>query len=461
MNKVISIEIPYPQDSSLLFAKLRDLPWAIYLDSCHPYAKGGRYDIISACPFMTVITKGASTIIQSQLKQKISKADPILIIKQILDSYPPLTSSFPFTGGGIGYFAYDLAYRLKNIARLPNKQARKHEAFPDLAIGIYDWAIVVDHDLRCCHLVSANRYEHTTLLLSKVKQRLESNAIKYLNDFKLTSSWESNITKQQYASAFKKIKSHLRRGDCYQINFTQRFSASYQGSIWNAYLSLRHINPVPFAAYINFEETTIMSLSPEQFLQVKQKQATTAPIKGTKPRGRDNNEDKKLARELLASSKERAENLMIVDLLRNDFAKVCIPGTVTVPRLFHLESFANIHHLISIVKGEIAANYHSLDLLRCCFPGGSITGAPKYKAMQIIESLETYQRAIYCGAIGYIDFNGNLDTNIAIRTLLCDKHKKQIYCPAGGGIVADSKLNSEYQETCIKVAQLLKTLASK
>ncbi|MFU8798327.1 MAG: anthranilate synthase component I family protein, partial [Gammaproteobacteria bacterium] len=214
--------------------------------------------------------------------------------------------------------------------------------------------------------------------------------------------------------------------------------------------------PVPYGAYLNFPDTAVLSLSPERFLQVKNRQVETKPIKGTRSRSPDPIYDKKLAQELLNSPKDRAENLMIVDLLRNDLGKNCTVGSIRVPALYNLESFPNIHHLVSTIKGELAPGKSSIDLLEGCFPGGSITGAPKKRAMEIIAELEPHKRGLYCGAIGYINFNGDMDINIAIRTLTCTAGI--VTCSAGGALVADSQCESEYQETLIKIEKLLSCL---
>ena len=247
---------------------------------------------------------------------------------------------------------------------------------------------------------------------------------------------------------------YIREGDCYQVNLAQRFSVDISGDPWDVYLQLRCNNPAPYACYLNLPEGAVLSTSPERFLNVINKQVETKPIKGTIRRSAYAYEDKALAEKLLESDKDRAENLMIVDLLRNDISKSCKLGSVAVPKLFALQSFATVHHLVSTITGQLDDEKHALDLLRGCFPGGSITGAPKLRAMQIIEELEPHRRHIYCGSIAYIGFDGNMDSNIAIRTLIMKDEK--VYFWAGGGIVADSKVDVEYQECFDKAAAILK-----
>ncbi|MGB0734127.1 MAG: aminodeoxychorismate synthase component I, partial [Pontibacterium sp.] len=256
----------------------------------------------------------------------------------------------------------------------------------------------------------------------------------------------------------EKIDDYIRAGDCYQVNYAQRFSAPFEGDLWEAYLLLRASAPTPYAGYLECSQGSLLSLSPECFLTVKNRTVLTKPIKGTCPRGDNNTSDKALANQLLSSTKDRAENLMIVDLLRNDLSKECTLGSVKVPHLFALESYKNVHHLVSTIEGTLPESTSPLALLKSCFPGGSITGAPKIRAMEIIEELEPHRRSAYCGSLGYISFCGNMNTNITIRTLVGTLDK--LYCWAGGGIVADSIIQHEYDETFTKVSNLLDCLNS-
>jgi len=266
----------------------------------------------------------------------------------------------------------------------------------------------------------------------------------------------SNFTSDSYAAAFALVQGYLQAGDCYQVNLAQRFRADAAGDAFGAYLNLRKLSPAPYAAFLNLPQLQILCASPECFVSVQNGKVKTKPIKGTRPRSSDDRQDRLLAEELRNHTKDRAENLMIVDLLRNDLGKSCVPGSVRVPELFKVESFANVHHLVSTVEGRLAAGRDALDVLRDCFPGGSVTGAPKLRAMQIIDQLEPDRRGIYCGAIGYVGFDGNMDSNIAIRTLVYDK--SEVCCWAGGGIVADSNLAEEHQETLHKASAMLKLL---
>jgi para-aminobenzoate synthetase component 1 len=331
-----------------------------------------------------------------------------------------------------------------------------------MMVGIYDWAVVVDHREKTACLVShgfqQSTHDHWANLCTLFDAPAESLNV---GAFSLTVAISSNMDFSQYTKAFNAIKRYIIEGDCYQVNLAQRFSAKAQGNSWLAYCKLKEISPAPFMAYMNFGQLQVLSGSPERFLQVVGKHVETRPIKGTRPRSDDAAQDLQYANDLQASIKDRAENLMIVDLLRNDISKNCEIGSVKADKLFLLQSFANVHHLVSIVTGMLKSDKSVIDLLSGCFPGGSITGAPKLRAMQIIEELEPNRRGVYCGAIGYIGFDANMDTNIAIRTAVYSSNNNgegEISFYAGGGIVADSVLEKEYAETLDKASSIMKTM---
>lgn len=438
------IELPYTSDSAQVFAKLADLPWAAYLDSCQL----GRYDILTALPYITLCTVGNVTEIETSQGIQLSDENPFTLIRKYL---PVKSNNSVFTGGALGYFSYDLARRLEKLPTL----AKQDVALPEMAIGIYDWAIVVDHVAKTMQFATQHNDPKTQELWPQIQKRLEQEPPQ-AEPFHITQPFQSNLTKQEYNNAFSRIQHYIREGDCYQVNLSQRFSAAYQGSPWYAYQQLRQLSPVPYAAYLNHPHATILSLSPERFLKVDNNKVETKPIKGTRPRGLTAEQDQQLAEELLNSLKDRAENLMIVDLLRNDLGKNCRIGSIQVPYLFKLESFATVHHLVSTITGTLQEDRDTIDLLRDCFPGGSVTGAPKLRSMEIIEELEPNRRNLYCGSIGYISFDGNMDMNIVIRTLICKD--QSIYCSAGGALIADSQCEDEYQETLTKVNKLLKLI---
>jgi para-aminobenzoate synthetase component 1 len=460
----------YQLNTEHLFKCISHLPWAIFLDSGRPKSEYGRYDILVADPFVTIST--VETCVESSAhictevvqngQKAISSDDPFAILNHLLAPYKiNQNNELPFTGGAVGYFAYDLARQLETLPSLSQKDTR----IPHMMVGIYDWAVVVDHQEQTACLVShgfeQSTHDRWTALCGLFDSALASDEDRLKSDFSLTSALASNMTFAEYCFAFNTVKNYISEGDCYQVNLAQRFSASAQGNSWIAYKKLRETSPAPFMAYMNFGLMQVLSGSPERFLQVIGTHVETRPIKGTRPRSDNPELDSQLANELQLSVKDQAENLMIVDLLRNDIGKNCKIGSVKADKLFQLQSFANVHHLVSIVTGRLKQGKTAIDLLRGCFPGGSITGAPKLRAMQIIEALEPHRRGVYCGAIGYIGFDGNMDSNIAIRTAVYtsqDGVSGEVSFYSGGGIVADSDVEKEYAETLDKASSLLKTM---
>jgi para-aminobenzoate synthetase component 1 len=445
---MLKFKLPYTSDSASLFARIAHLPWAVFLDSGQPSSQYGRYDVMAAKPFITITTQGATTEIWQRDGITHNDGDPFELLKQALKPYATTQNTLIFEGGAIGYFGYDLARR---VERLP-ETATDTEHIPDMMVGIYDWALVVDHREKTASLISHGFDTQTQQDWPSLLALFESAQVAIPHaSFDVHAEVTSNMSLANYESAFNRIKRYIVEGDCYQVNLAQRFSAPATGDAWQAYLQLRKISPAPFMAYMNLPHLQVLSASPERFLQVVGNHVETRPIKGTRPRADDVTQDADNAKELKSSLKDRAENLMIVDLLRNDISKSCTH--VRADRLFALESFANVHHLVSTVTGKLAPHMTSIDLLRGCFPGGSITGAPKLRAMQIIEELEPNRRGLYCGAIGYIGFDGNMDTNITIRTAIYNNNEIRFY--AGGGIVADSEMQKEYRETWDKASSML------
>lgn len=447
-NAVIH-SLPYFEDSAIFFARFASEKWAVFLDSGNPRSKQGRYDIISANPICTLITQGYITTITTENAVIVSNENPFELLKSELTHYGKFCDfnalDFPFVGGALGYFSYDLARRLEELPEL----ARDDENIPEMAVGIYDWAIIVDHQQKQSVLLCYDGQKQREILEFLNHARPENQT-----PFSVTSEIKSDFSQATYQQAFERIKHYLKEGDCYQVNLTQCFSASCEGNTWEVYKTLREINAAPFSAYLNFPDVKILSSSPERFLKLQNKYVETKPIKGTRPRRSDEIENNAQIQDLINNPKDRAENVMIVDLLRNDISKVC--EKVRVPQLFEIESYSTVHHLVSTVTGELKENQHALDLLQHCFPGGSITGAPKIRAMEIIEELEPKRRGVYCGAIGYIGFDGNMDTNIAIRTLIQSNDTIRFW--AGGGIVNDSIVESEYQESFDKAAAMFEVL---
>jgi para-aminobenzoate synthetase component 1 len=459
MNTPLQHQLPYSKDCSSLFATISHEPWAMWLDSCEQGGELGRYDIIVARPHTTLITRGDSTEICRNGKSRFSTDDPFGLLREYLATdAAPGEFDAPFSGGAVGYFSYDLSRRIEKLLT----QAVDDLAMPEMVMGIYDWALVCDHHERRCRLLSHGNHSDTSAAWPQLVAMFAAAAEEALSapedEFVACGAVRANMSRDEYQAGFSRIQHYLEEGDCYQVNFAQRFSAAVHGSPWSGYLKLRRKNPAPFGAYLNTPFGQILSSSPERFLKLKGKQVETRPIKGTRPRSDDAVEDQAMVEQLRNSSKDRAENLMIVDLLRNDLGKCCRPGTIHVPQLFTIEHYATVHHLVSVIEGELEPGADALTLLRHCFPGGSITGAPKLRAMQIIEELEPQRRGIYCGSIGYIGYDGMMDSSIAIRTALHQNGKFTF--SAGGGIVRDSVCDEEYQECYDKAAGLLRIFDS-
>ncbi|WP_236284505.1 aminodeoxychorismate synthase component I [Aeromonas veronii] len=424
------------------------------LESAGPLGADNGFDIITADPLATLETRGEVTTLRVGADISEHSEDPLALLahtqQQLLGELDLCATHLPFIGGALGLFGYDLGRRFE---RLP-VQAAADIAVPDMAVGIYDWALLRNVATGDWQLVHRGDEAGLANRLAWLEQQRAAPA----PAFTLLGSWQSNMSRAEYGEKFTRIQEYLAAGDCYQINLTQRFSAPYQGDEWQAYCLLASANKAPFSAFIRLPESALLSLSPERFLLLDGRHIETKPIKGTRPRHPDPAIDRQVAQELAQADKDRSENLMIVDLLRNDIGRVSRPGSVSVPHLFAVESFPAVHHLVSTIHGELDARWQGVDLLRACFPGGSITGAPKIRAMEIIEELEPQRRNAYCGSIGYLSQHGRMDTSICIRTLIAEAGR--LHCWAGGGIIADSDADSEYQETYDKVARILPPLSA-
>ncbi len=461
-SKCLSVrQIDITLTTEQVFSYFADKPWAILLDSANADHPDANFDIISFEPIANLVTIDKETyfeVLNSSachgLQNSTTTQDPFDTLKHYQETLFPdsIPCSLPFSGGAIGSFNYDLGRRVETI---PSK-AKNDLSLNEMNIGFYDWALIFDYKNKAWNLVC---YSDDKLYIEQRKQ-LILNVLKdsppQHTDFTLSNGWQAQITKAEYSKSFDKIHSYLLSGDCYQINLTQRFEAEYKGNEWQAYQKLREQNKAPFSAFIRLPKHTILSISPERFIQLDNGLVQTKPIKGTLPRNSDPIEDLRSAEQLKNSKKDRAENLMITDLLRNDLGRIAKAGTVKVPSLFDIESFPAVHHLVSTVTAVLCDELQAPDILKATFPGGSITGAPKIRAMEIIEELEPSRRSIYCGSIGYISQDDKMDTSITIRTLVTEHHK--IYCWAGGGIVADSNVDAEYQETYDKVSKILPIL---
>ena len=452
MKKSEIIDLPYKANAEAIFSSIRHFPDALWLDSGNPVCSSSQFDIITASPSTILETTGKITKIVTSKSTKLSMEEPFSLCDKLFSSIKNTDDSYkdhPFIGGIAGYFGYDLGGT--NIHHLP-----KHDSLPDMRIGYYQWAVVLDH-------LSKKSWIFFSFDCPKKLKKELINCIKYksqdivLNTNKFNYELSNTTKKSQYLSTIAKVKEYILAGDCYQINYAQHFSTKIDEDSWEIYKDLRKRMAAPYSCYYQLGDTNqaILSFSPERFLKLEDDQVNTQPIKGTLSRGLNKTEDAEQAKALIGSEKDRAENLMIVDLLRNDLGKNCKLGSIKARKLFELQSFENVHHLVSTITGVLRKDKTPISLLRDCFPGGSITGAPKKRAMELINELESCKRSVYCGSIGYISANGRMDTNIAIRTIVSDGDN--MHCWGGGGIVADSNAEDEYQEILDKVGFLIKS----
>lgn len=463
MHYPITQEIPY-QDPLTVFACFAWQEGAIFFDSAQLRENCGRHSFIAVDPFFTLQSKNGVI----HLNDQRFIGDPFAVLAENLAKFQLMTIADlpPFQGGVAGYFSYDLYQHLEKI----NGQQVDDMNFPDLVIGFYDLVIAFDHFLQQAWIFSSGYpIQEKSARAMRAKERINwlqarLNPIPPLpalsNAIIDADAIETSFTAQDYHAAIGQVMDYILAGDIFEANLTQRFKARLPDRLhpFDLYRRLRLLNPAPFAAYLQFDNTVLASASPERFLKLTQGKAETRPIKGTRPRGKTTMEDLALANELMNSAKDRAENVMIVDLMRNDLSRVCEYHSVKVPQLCGLESYAAVHHLVSVITGKLHAKLQAVDLLRATFPGGSITGAPKIRAMEIIAELEPTRRGPYCGSIGYIGFNGDMDSSIVIRTYAIKDNN--VTFQAGGAVVADSDPRAEYDEVLTKANALYKALTS-
>ncbi|MDP4022903.1 aminodeoxychorismate synthase component I [Methylobacterium sp. NEAU 140] len=451
-------EIP-PLDAVAAAARLRHLPGLAFLDSAMAHPTLGRHSVVAADPFARFRYRDGA----AALDGRPVPGGPIEALRACLAPYRVAPGSEPFPGGAIGYLAYDLGACLERVPA----PARRAGLTDDIALNLYDTVLAIDHAAGTCRLVATGFPEtEPAARAARAEQRLDRFAQLLAGPGDLAASpppaplaWRSNFSRQTYELAVEKVKEYIRAGDIYQANIAQRFAADLPAGFdpFALYRRLRAANPATFGAYLAYEGLSVASSSPERFVSLDGRRVETRPIKGTARRLPDPEADRAAAEALVASVKDRAENVMIVDLLRNDLSRVCEPGSVAVPTLCGLETYAGVHHLTSVVTGTLRPGLDGLDLLENTFPGGSITGAPKIRAMEIIGEIEEDAREIYCGAIGRIGFDGGLDTSIAIRTVFMDASTAVLQ--AGGGVTLLSEAGPEYDETLAKAARVFEAFA--
>lgn len=473
-----------------LFELIKDKPCSFFLDSGMDPQRLGRYSFLGSEPFLVMSSRGSEITLVRGQNHKVRHGNPFDTIGKLLEAYrlDHCPAPVPFLGGAVGYFGYDLCHFVECLPSTPIDDLK----LPECYFAFYDTVVAFDHLEKKTYLVATGFPEmeegqrlkrarmrleetkdwlcatHSVIAVSRSPEQSEGEAKQshdrgcfvaaaLRNDRKNKEiTLKSNFTPEEYKKAVNRVREYIAAGDVFQVNLSQRFAADLKISPFDLYKRLRTVNPAPFASYLNFPDVTIVSASPERFLKVESDWVETRPIKGTRPRGRDSAEDERLAHELVHSGKDHAENVMIVDLERNDLGRVCRYGTVRVNELAILETFPTVFHLTSTVIGRLRRGKSNIDLLKATFPGGSITGAPKVRAMEIIDEIEPTRRSVYTGSIGYLGFDEDMDVNIVIRTFLIKEGKA--YFQVGGGIIYDSDPEAEYMETLDKARALIRAL---
>jgi para-aminobenzoate synthetase component 1 len=461
-------ELELPRAGVEAFARLTQRPGVVLLEGSTREPRLGRWSFLACDPFLIFRSKGRKIELRRGTAAEVREGNPFRVLRELLNQYQVIRPEGecvpPLLAGAIGYFGYDLGRFVEYIPELTTDDV----PVADCHLGFYGAVIALDHVTNRAWISAIGAPEED----ERKAQRLAEERVEEYSSLTTGEPYSprllaysptrlsvlSNFTRSSYLAAIRQAKEYIAAGDIYQVNLSQRLSAPLATTPFDLYRNLTRTNPAPFSAYLETPDAAIVSCSPERFLQVRGREVETRPIKGTRPRGATPEEDARLAAELLASEKDRAENVMIVDLERNDLGRVCEYGSVHVPELFAVESYATVHHLVSTVRGRLHAGKTALDCLRACFPGGSITGAPKVRAMEIIEELEPTRRGVYTGAIGYLCFSGDMDVNIVIRTLVVKDGRA--YFQVGGGLVADSNPEAEYQETIDKAQALARGLAA-
>jgi para-aminobenzoate synthetase component 1 len=462
-------EVAGPPGTLQAFEILKDRPYSFFLDSGMDPGRLGRYSFMGSDPFLVMKSRGDEITLLGPGDEQMVSGNPFdvlgeLLVKYAIESNP---TALPFIGGAVGYLSYDLG---RFIEKLPSG-AIDDLQLPECCLGFYDTVVIFDH-LEGRAFVAATDLPDTggisraraQVRLDQLKHDLAASSrpngdedLRHIQSAASSISLRSNFTHEGYVSAVESVREYIKAGDIFQANISQRFEADMPLPPYELYRRLRQINPAPFASYLNFDDLAVVGASPERFLRVRGDLVETRPIKGTRPRGEDTASDESLARELINSVKDNAEHVMIVDLERNDLGRVCRYGTVKVSELAALERYATVFHLTSTVEGRLRPEKNIIDLLKATFPGGSITGAPKVRAMEIIDELEPTRRSVYTGSIGYIGFDGTLDLNIVIRTILVKDGTA--YFQVGGGVVYDSDPEGEYRETLDKAKALIHALS--
>jgi len=440
-------------DPLSVFAAFKDEKNCFFLDSSLSLGSAGRYSFVGIDPFY--ILKSSSDAEFSVLRRRLN--DYRLSIPG---------SAIPFLGGALGYLTYDLGVGMETSIRRRKKESL---AIPQCYFAFYNTIVIIDNLMRELYIFSVGfpekKYRAAKALCEKNIKKISAILSRVtagrpqLRDQPIAGAsggLKSNFSKEAYCRAVKKAKAYIKRGDIYQVNLSQRFCGPCHDDPYRIYERLRSISPSSFSAYFDAGGFQVLSSSPERFLSLRKGRVETSPMTGTRPRSKDRGHDAKLKKELLASHKDRAELVMIVDLERNDLGRVCEYGSVEVKTLRALEEYATVFQTTATVEGRLRRDLDRVDLMQACFPGGSITGCPKIRAMEIIDELEPLGRSLYTGSLGYFSFSGEMDFNILIRTII--KKDAQVYFGVGGGIVADSDPEKEYRETLVKARAMFEAI---
>jgi len=463
------VEIPNPPNAPQAFEAFKDSPFSFLLDSGMDPQRLGRYSFMGSDPFLIMRSRGRDITLIRPDGENLVSGNPFDMLGELLQEYKldGNPTALPFVGGAVGYLSYDLGHF---IEKLPSKAVDDLQ-LPECYLCLYDAVAIFDNLESRAYIASTGFPEKGENRQAKAQARLEEMKRTVAQAPRLCQTKDSysdqtagnqvnlrsNFTHEGYLEAVERARDYIIAGDIFQVNLSQRFEADMPLPPYELYRRLRKINPAPFASYLNFDGVTVVSASPERFLRLCGDRVETRPIKGTRPRGKDPAGDEALARELVNSFKDKAEHVMIVDLERNDIGRVCRFGTVRVSELMALEKYATVFHLTSTVEGRLRPGKNAVDLLKASFPGGSISGAPKVRAIEIIDELEPTRRSVYTGSIGYLGFDGGLDLNIVIRTILVKAGKA--YFQVGGAVVYDSDPEAEYVETLDKARALIQALS--
>ncbi|HWO76686.1 MAG TPA: anthranilate synthase component I [Bacillus sp. (in: firmicutes)] len=421
------------------------------LESSSKHQENGRFSFIAANPYLEIMSKGETNeIIKSNQSKEIRNGHTIQLLKELIPHIESMPN-YPFVGGAVGVIGYDIIRQYENIGTIIKDSMQ----LPDAHLMVYQDVCIYDHLMEKVILiaVSFTSEEDSRARIKEVKNSLENQQPVHAKDYFKTTAVQSNISKEQFIANVQKAKSLIQKGDIFQVVLSQRLESSFEGEPFTFYRELRRSNPSPYMFYIDFSDYIVLGASPESLLKTEGDVMISNPIAGTRPRGKTAEEDEFLKQELLADEKERAEHDMLVDLSRNDLGRVAKIGSVQVSRYMEVEKFQHVMHLVSEVKGVLRDEVHPLDALAVSLPAGTVSGAPKIRAMTILNELEQEKRGLYSGAVGYVSFNGKMDFALAIRTMIIKGN--QAYVQAGAGIVFDSDPEKEYQETLDKARSLL------